>query len=88
MATSISASLGHAWKKSILVEAIKPGNFLDFILKLSPTGEKQRIIFNYFLILSIKYPDILSVLSKTPNPLASFLNPPISASTSSLGNRS
>ncbi len=54
-ATSIKASLGHGWNQSIEVELIIPGNFLALTLITSPTGEKHRITFNCFLILSKKY---------------------------------
>lgn len=88
LATPYKASLGQLWNQSIEQALISPGNFLDLILIFSPTGEKHKIIFKFFLILSKKYYHNLSYESGTPYDLASFLKLFIIASTSSLGNKS
>jgi len=54
-ATPYNASLGQLWNQSIEHALINPGNFLDLILKFSPTGEKHKINFKFLFILSKKY---------------------------------
>lgn len=53
VATLSKASLGQGKNQSMTVELTKAGNCLALLLKLSPTGEKQRAICNFCLTLSI-----------------------------------
>ena len=50
-ATSTRAFLGQSWNQSMDVQLIIPGNFLALNLKASPTGEKQRAKWRFFLAL-------------------------------------
>lgn len=40
--TDCSATGGHVWNQSIAVQFTRAGNFLVLVLKVKPTGEKQR----------------------------------------------
>lgn len=48
------ATYDHGWNQSIVVQLIIPGNFLDLVENLSPTGENNNIMCNLLEALLIK----------------------------------
>jgi hypothetical protein len=88
VATSTKAFLGHSKNQSMEVQLITPGNILALILNKSPSGEKQRHKWRFFLTLSKKNAKSSSGTSLHPAYLASDLILPIRPSSSSLGNSS
>ena len=72
-ATDSRASSGHGWNQSITVQLTSAGNFLDLFLNASPTGEKQRDMWRFFLTLSRKNFQQFSLLSTMPSLLTAAL---------------
>ena len=57
----------------MLVQLTSAGNLRPRILKVEPTGEKQRITFNCFLTRSMKNFQQFSRVSEIPALFTSFL---------------
>lgn len=54
LATDYKAAAGQAENQSKAQQSTIEGNFLVLILKASPTGDMQRIIWRFFLTSSTK----------------------------------
>ena len=74
--------------QSMQVRLTMAGNFLPRILRVDPTGEKQRTTLSCFLTLSMKNFQQFSRVSGMPAPFTSFLTIPMMFSISSSVNRS
>ena len=65
-ATEISASRGHAWNQSIVVQLVSAGNLRQRTRNALPTGEKQRTTWRFERTFSMKYSQQLSRESISP----------------------
>lgn len=77
--TDLSASKGHFWNQSIVVQFTNPGNLRAFTLRFSPTGLKHNDTCRLRLILVKKNFYTLSLSGFAPG--FSFLNGFVRAAT-------